>query len=72
MAKGKKTSGRRKRPVPLCRICKKRPVWRGGDVKDPGPHCKRCYHKHVWPQRPGARRAPPAAAGDLADSAEDG
>jgi hypothetical protein len=26
-----------------CRACKKRPVWRGGDVKDPGLYCKRCY-----------------------------
>jgi hypothetical protein len=32
----------------LCRACKTRPVWRGGDVKNPGPYCKRCYHKHVW------------------------
>jgi hypothetical protein len=28
-----------------CRACKKNPVWRGGDVKDPGPYCKKCYHK---------------------------
>jgi hypothetical protein len=39
-----------------CRICKKRPVWRGGDVKDPGPFCKKCYHKDVWSQKPPARR----------------
>ena len=32
-----------------CRICKKRPVWIGGDVKNPGPFCKRCYHKHRSP-----------------------
>ncbi|MFI5456463.1 MAG: hypothetical protein ACHRXM_13520 [Isosphaerales bacterium] len=32
-----------------CRICRKRPVWRGGDVKNPGPVCKQCYHKKVWP-----------------------
>lgn len=38
--------GRRK--VRKCRICKNSPVWRGGDVKDPGPFCKRCYHKHIW------------------------
>ena len=31
-----------------CRICKKNPVWRGGDVKNPGPFCKKCYHKNVW------------------------
>jgi hypothetical protein len=30
-----------------CRICKKRPVWTGGDVKNPGPVCKQCYHKAV-------------------------
>ena len=40
----------------LCRICKKNPVWRGGDVKEPGPYCKRCYHKHVWADRPSARK----------------
>jgi hypothetical protein len=40
----------RKRPK-LCRACKKTPVWRGGDVKDPGPYCKRCYHRHVWPAK---------------------
>src|SRR5215471_1400515 len=32
-----------------CRSCKKSPVWRGGDVKDPGPYCKRCYHKQTRP-----------------------
>jgi hypothetical protein len=43
----------------LCRACKKRPVWRGGDVKDPGPYCKKCYHKHVWPanRSPGQKTA---------------
>jgi hypothetical protein len=40
-----------------CRICKKSPVWRGGDVKNPGPYCKRCYHKHVW-EKPQARGKP--------------
>jgi hypothetical protein len=39
-----------------CRICKKRPVWTGGDVKDPGPVCKRCYHKKVWPERKTMRK----------------
>lgn len=34
-----------------CRICKKKPVWRGGDVKDPGPFCKKCYHKKIWQPR---------------------
>jgi len=41
-----------------CRICKKRPVWKGGDVKNPGPVCKKCYHKKVWPQRRANRRLP--------------
>ena len=40
----------KKRKPRLCRICKKRPVWIGGDVKNPGPVCKRCYHAHVWPE----------------------
>jgi hypothetical protein len=40
----------------LCRICKKSPVWRGGDVKDPGQVCKKCYHKHVWAGRPAVRK----------------
>ncbi len=39
-----------------CRICKKSPVWRGGDVKNPGPYCKRCYHKHVWSGRKVSQR----------------
>ena len=47
-----------------CRICKKRPVWTHGDVKDPGPVCKRCYHKHVWPDRKVAGRTTAADPGD--------
>ena len=45
----------KRRKLRKCRICKKSPVWRGGDVKNPGPYCKKCYHKHVWINRPGAR-----------------
>ena len=41
----------KKRKEQLCRICKKRPVWIGGDVKNPGRVCKKCYHAHVWPER---------------------
>lgn len=41
-----------------CRICKKRPIWARGDVKDPGPVCKRCYHKHVWPERTARAKGP--------------
>jgi hypothetical protein len=32
-----------------CTICQKRPRWRDHA-------CKRCWHKHVWPDRPTARR----------------
>jgi hypothetical protein len=46
-----------RRRIRKCRICKKNPVWRGGDVKNPGPYCKRCYHKHVWSGSTEARKA---------------
>ena len=51
-----------KKKQKLCRICKKRPVWRGGDVKDPGPFCKRCYHKQSRPLNPspGAKTGKPS------------
>ena len=39
-----------------CRICKKRPVWIGGDVKNSQGTCKKCYHAHVWPERQRRRR----------------
>src|SRR3954452_19532758 len=55
-----------KRKPRRCRICKQRPIWTHGDVKDPGPVCKRCYHKHVWPERKAATRARPRA--ELNDS----
>jgi hypothetical protein len=38
---------------PRCRICKKRPPWKYRNC--PPGVCKWCYHKHVWPERPGAR-----------------
>jgi hypothetical protein len=47
-----------------CRICKKRPVWKGGDVKSPGPFCKKCYHKKVWPNRMASRQIPPDEIGN--------
>ena len=37
-----------------CSICRKRPPWRYKNC--PPGICKRCYHKHVWEQRPGAKR----------------
>jgi hypothetical protein len=45
-----------KRKPRRCRICKKRPIWTGGDVKDPGPVCKQCYHKHIWQARKATSR----------------
>ena len=61
----------KKRKERLCRICKKRPVWVGGDVKNPGSVCKKCYHAHVWPDR----MAPPrskSAGGRHAGAKEGG
>jgi hypothetical protein len=53
-----------------CRICKKRPVWIGGDVKNPGPFCKQCYHKKASPDREAARRgAAPQRETHLIDEA---
>ncbi|HEV3120636.1 MAG TPA: hypothetical protein VGY53_01975 [Isosphaeraceae bacterium] len=52
---------KRKKPR-RCRICKKRPIWTRGDVKDPGPACKRCYHKHLWPDRQETRKGASAEA----------
>ncbi len=43
-----------KRQQRLCRICKKRPTWKYKNC--PPDVCKRCYHKHVWPERPAARK----------------
>ena len=46
----------RKKPRKCC-ACRKSPVWRGGDVKDPGPFCKKCYHKRGRQPSPGAKSA---------------
>jgi hypothetical protein len=43
-------TGKRKQ---VCRICKKRAPWKYKNC--PPGVCKRCYHRHVWPQRPAAR-----------------
>ena len=37
----------------LCRICKQRPPWTHRNC--PPGVCKRCYHAHVWTERPAAR-----------------
>ena len=39
-----------KRKQRKCRICKKRPPWRYKHC--PPGICKRCYHRHVWAERP--------------------
>jgi hypothetical protein len=39
-----------KRKQRKCRICKRRPPWRYKNC--PPGICKRCYHRHVWPERP--------------------
>jgi hypothetical protein len=48
----------------VCAFCHKRPLWRD-------KACKRCWHKHLWPDRPAARRerraAERAAMDPLAD-----
>lgn len=37
-----------KRGQRLCRICRMRPPWRYSNCLP--DICKRCYHKHIWPQ----------------------
>jgi hypothetical protein len=58
---------RSNRKQPLCHLCKQRPIWSGGDVKEPGPYCKRCYHKSIWPER---RRGEVARVLDEAEGIE--
>src|SRR5271165_7272296 len=52
-----------KRKQRKCRICKKRPPWGYKDC--PPGICKRCYHRHVWAERPRGRGedAPPRRGG---------
>src|SRR5512143_3692402 len=59
----------KKRKQRLCRICQTRPVWIGGDVKNPGPVCKKCYHAHVWPERQRRRQKEQAADTPKSDGA---
>ena len=43
---------------PRCRICGKHPPWNHKNC--PPGVCKRCYHKHVWPDvRVAQNEAPP-------------
>jgi hypothetical protein len=37
-----------------CRICHKRPPWKYKNC--PPDIYKRCYHAHIWPERPAARQ----------------
>jgi hypothetical protein len=46
-----------------CRICKKRPAWNGKNC--PPGICKRCYHRHIWPERPAAREQRRASADEF-------
>lgn len=50
----------------LCRICKKRPPWKYKNC--PPGVCKRCYHAHVWPDRPEMRKVRRAANTPAEDS----
>ena len=38
----------------LCRICKRRPPWQYKNC--PPAVCKKCYHRHIWVDRPAARK----------------
>jgi len=51
-----------KRRPRRCRICRRRPPWT--DKNCPSGVCKRCYHKHVWPDRPDARGRRQNSGGD--------
>ena len=42
----------------LCPICKKRPFWIR-KKSEKATTCKRCYHKHVWSERPAVRKERP-------------
>ncbi len=44
----------------LCRICKRRPPWQYKN--SPPGVCKQCYHRHVWVDRPAARKQRQAQA----------
>jgi hypothetical protein len=53
-----------------CRLCHKRPPWAGKNC--PPGVCRRCYHRHIWPERPAARaerRAAAALDADIDDQA---
>jgi len=55
--RGRQLSVAGRRAQRLCRICKKRPPWKYKNC--PPGICKRCYHRHIWPERPAARRLGP-------------
>ena len=46
-----------------CRLCKQRPPWKGKNC--PPGICKRCYHRHLWPDRPAVRTLRRAGADEL-------
>jgi len=49
-----------KREQRPCRICRNRPPWQYKNC--PPGICKRCYHRHVWADRPAAGRHGPAGS----------
>jgi hypothetical protein len=59
-----------KRRQAFCRICEKRPPWRYRNC--PPDVCKRCYHAHVWPERPATRRPGPTAEPTGGEDPDDG
>src|SRR4051794_24945484 len=38
----------------VCSICKTRPPWQ--DKNCPPGICKKCFHRHIWVDRPAARQ----------------
>ena len=38
----------------LCQICKQRPPWQYQNC--PPDACKKCYHRHIWVDRPVVRK----------------
>ncbi len=50
-----------KRKQRRCRICRERPPWKYKNC--PPDVCKRCYHKHIWPDLLAAQRS--QTGGDL-------
>ena len=46
-----------------CRLCKQRPPWKNKNC--PPGICKRCYHRHLWADRPAVRKLRRAGTHEL-------